>query len=413
VTYHFSNGSYVTANGALTTAPVSVRVIPYAPQSTSVFSGIALFAPSDATVTLKAFDTNGRMISGSGIQNPATIALAAGQQYQRLVQELFGIRSFTGWIQVEASTNNLGVYTTTGAWDQSEGDGATVQETATDFLLFHRGATAVLVNPAVTAASVTLSDLATNIARSTTVPGGSSVSTAVTGVTRIQSSQPLAAIERFGVLPKFGIGMPAPLSTAQTSLVIPAAVTGGGYNTTLYFGNPSSNAADATISYAGRSASVHVSANSGSILSLSDLLQIQNTTLQNDAVRVTSNQLLLASLDIENSSAVVSLSARPATTDVVFPTVTQGNGLFTGLAIASGSVAGNVTVEVYPPTGGSPISTTISLSANQQVSKTLNEFLPGLAVQTGGYVHIHSDQPIWTWEIYGSSSVLASAPSFP
>jgi hypothetical protein len=413
VTYHFNNGSYVASNGTLMTSPVSVRVIPYAPQNASVFSGVALFAPSQTTAVLKAFDTSGRMISGSGIQNPVTIALAAGQQYQRLVQELFGIVTFDGWIQVEASTDSLGVYTTTGDWGQSEADGSNAQETATDFVLFHRGATAVLVNPGSTPASVTVTDLTTSVARSLNIAGGSSVSTSLGGVTRIQSSQPVAAIERFGSAPKFGIGMFAAVSAAQTSLVIPAAVTGGGYATTLYLANPTGNAADATISYAGRSLSVHPGPNSATVMSLGDLLQIPNTTLRNDAVRITSTQPLLASLDIEDANAVVSLSAPPAKTDVVFPTVTQGNGLFTGLAVATGGADTSVTVEAYPPTGGSPVSTTIILKANQQMSQTLNELLPSLGDQTGGCVHIHSDQPIWTWEIFGSGSVLASAPSFP
>src|SRR5262249_23949361 len=85
-----------------------IKVIPSAPLSSSEFSGIAFYAPTAMSVVLKAFNASGMMImANSRVQNPVTINLAAGQQYARLIQELFGMTAFDGWIQVEASAPGL------------------------------------------------------------------------------------------------------------------------------------------------------------------------------------------------------------------------------------------------------------------------------------------------------------------
>jgi hypothetical protein len=67
-----------------------------------------------------------RNLVSSGARN-VTVGLAAGQQYARLVSELFGVSTFGGWIEVEASVAGLGVFVATGAWDMSELDGLGAQ----------------------------------------------------------------------------------------------------------------------------------------------------------------------------------------------------------------------------------------------------------------------------------------------
>ena len=104
------------------------RIIPSAPQSAGEFSGIALLAPASSAgpatmnVVLRAFDSNGAYIVGPGIHNPTSISLSAGQQYAKLVSELFGVASFDGWIQIEASDPRVG-YFHGNRRDRSVGDG--------------------------------------------------------------------------------------------------------------------------------------------------------------------------------------------------------------------------------------------------------------------------------------------------
>lgn len=115
-------------------------------------------------------------------------------------------------------------------------------------------------------------------------------------------------------------------------------------------------------------------------------------------------------LDIENESGSVTIGARPAATEFAFPHVANGNGLFTGLALATGASAATITIEVYGPAGGSPKSGTITLGANEQFGRLVSELVAGVETQVGGYIRIRSSQPIWAWEIYGSGTVMASGP---
>src|SRR5262249_50078004 len=148
-------------------------------------------------------------------------------------------------------------------------------------------------------------------------------------------------------------------SAAQSSLVIPDAVTGLGYTTTLTLVNVSSSAVDATISFAGASQTFHFSPRTSLRVSLADLLRLTDSQLRTGAVRVNVSagivgvpQSLLGLVDIENSSGLVSIGARPPATDVLFPHVANGNGLFTGLCFATGSAAATITIDVYSANGG-------------------------------------------------------------
>jgi hypothetical protein len=140
-TYYFSVRA---TNGAGLTSEVGVsdgirvdpsfqpqfRIIPSAPHGGTGYSGIALFAPTAMSVVLRAMDSDGALIGGAVVRNPATVNLAAGQQYARLVTEIFGLETFDGWIEIEASAPGLGIFTATGSWDTSQLDGSVARETS-------------------------------------------------------------------------------------------------------------------------------------------------------------------------------------------------------------------------------------------------------------------------------------------
>ncbi len=75
-------------------------------------------------VVLRAFDSNGCTSSARESTIRRAFPLSAGQQYAKLVSELFGVASFDGWIQVEASAPGLGIFTATGGIDLSAMDGS-------------------------------------------------------------------------------------------------------------------------------------------------------------------------------------------------------------------------------------------------------------------------------------------------
>jgi hypothetical protein len=384
-----------------------IKIIPSAPQNDAEFSGIALLASASSgsiNVVLRAFDSSGAYILGPGIRNPATLSLAAGQQTAKLVSELFGVQTFDGWIQVEASAAGLGVFTATGGLDLSAMDGSVARDTSTDFVMFHGGASAILVNPSLRSATVTITDLRTGNNQAITMPPVSRLVTPLTGPARVQSTEALAGIEIVNSPDGLSINAAEPVSAAQTSLVFPDAVVGGPYSSALTLVNVSAAAQNVSISFGGMTLSSAVGANGTARIPLTSPVPAAG------AVRVTAQGAILGVIDIDNGLDPVTVGARPGATDFLFPHLANGDGLFTGLAIVAGSASATVTVEIYNSTGGAPKSSTITLDSNQYLARLVSELVSGVATQLGGYIHIRSDQPIWAWEIYGSNRILAAGP---
>jgi hypothetical protein len=392
-----------------------IKIIPSAPENNIEFTGLSLLAPTAMTVVLRAYDSNGTAILGPGIRNPATISLAAGQQSAALLAELIGLQSFDGWIESEASNSGLGIFTATGAWDMSTLDGSVARDTSADFVLFHAGATAIFVNPSTRTANVSMTFLDGIGSRSFSIPPRGRFVTTLTNPVRVQSSEALAAIERVSAANKLSISGAVPAVDSQATLVFPQAVIGGGYTSTLALANVSGMAQTVAVTFGASTATLRLDANSSTRVSVGSLLQLSTGITNLGALSVTTSsvtgsQAIVGVLDIENETGLVTIGARPASTQFAFPYVANGNGLFTGLALTSGATSARVTIEVYGSTGGTPKSATVMLGPNQQISQLISEFVAGVGTQVGGYIRIRSDQPIWAWEIYGSGDVMASGP---
>ena len=88
-------------------------------------------------------------------------------------------------------------------------------------------------------------------------------------------------------------------------------------------------------------------------------------------------------------------------------------GYFTGISIAAGDEPANITIDVYPVSGGSAKTANLSLGAREQLSKQLSELLPSIGTQAAGSIQIRSDRPIWSWEILVVNGAMAAAPPLP
>src|SRR5439155_22450881 len=179
--------------------------------------------PTAMSVVLRAIDGEGILISGTGVRNPTTVTLAAGQEYSRLMSELFGIQKFDGWIQAEASTPGLGIYTASGALDGTSMDGAVARPLSSDFWLFHAGASAFLVNPSTRTATVNVSG------QPLTIAARNRITITLPGIVHVQSSEPLAAVERASSPTKLALNSAVSMSEGQSTLAFPYALIGGGY----------------------------------------------------------------------------------------------------------------------------------------------------------------------------------------
>src|SRR5437667_9692840 len=144
------------------------------------------------SVVLRAFDGNGNLVAGPGVRNPSSITLAAGQQYAKLVSELFGLQSFDGWIEADASAPGLGIFVATGSGDMLQLDGTVPRDPSADFVLPHGDALAVLVNPSARPATVTLTDFAAAQTHSLTIPARRKIVMPLAGAAGVPSSAPLS-----------------------------------------------------------------------------------------------------------------------------------------------------------------------------------------------------------------------------
>jgi hypothetical protein len=417
-TYYFSvravnNDGFVSAVGLSdgivinTSLTFTTRIIPYVQDNAARYTGIALLAPSAMSVTLNAVRDSG------AVAGTATVSLNPGQQYAKLITELFSLPSFEGWVEVVPSAPGLGVLAATGSRDNRDLDAIVPKNLSSDFVMLHGGATLWMVNPAGQPASVTVSGIGSASSTTLTIPARGRTGVTLQAAARITSSLPLAAIEVVEGPGRLAMSWPES-PTGATGLTFPHAVIGGGYSTTVTLANLGS-LTNATIQFRGISREVQVPGNSSTVLSLNSLFEIP-ANLQVDAVRITAppflfgNANLIGTVDIATPSNLVFLGARPMATEFVIPHVAQDAELFTGLAFVTGSVGATVTIDVYTPGGDVRKSGTIVLPANTQAARLVGELVPSVTTQIGGYIRIRSDQPILAWGVFGSNEAFASAP---
>jgi hypothetical protein len=258
-----------------------------------------------------------------------------------------------------------------------------------------------------------MNSLTGNGSQTFSIPARGRYVTTLTSAVRVQSSEALAAIERSQPPGKLGIDAAVSVTEAASALVFPHSVIGGGYTSSLMLANVSGTTQTFSVAGPGVQSAVIVLEPNRSI-QVGIAQRISGVTVGAVTVNpvgiVPQPPGLVGVLDIENETGLVTIGARPASTTFAFPYVANGNGLFTGLALATGGNAASITVEIYDSTGGTPKSSTFTLGANQQLGRLVSELVPGVGNQLGGYIRIHSDQPIWAWEIYGSGQVMASGP---
>lgn len=412
-TYYFSvravnNEGLVSAVGVSdgimvdTALLVSSKVIPFVQHNASRYTGIAMLAMSAMTVTLKAIDNDGVVIATT------VVSLNPGQQYARLVTELFDVPSLVGWVEAVPSGPGLGIFSATGSRDDQDLDGAVSRDLLSDFIVLHAGSALWMVNPSTQAATVTITGIGASTSTTLNIPARGRVSTSLQTASRVVSTQPLAAIE---VLegPGFLALAPPESPAGNTSLTFPQAVIGHGYATTVTLVNLGATT-NATVQFRGSSVTVPVAGNGVTVLALNSLFPIPPEILA-DAVRVsTASAILVGTVDIANPLNLVSMGTRPASTEFIFPHVAHGGSLFTGLCFVTGAAGATITIDVYTAGGDVRKSGTLTLGANQQLPRLVSELVPSISTQAGGYIRVRSDQPILSWEIYGSTEAFASGP---
>ena len=391
-------------------------VIPYVPDLPGSFAGIAILARVDTDVTLRAVAVDGTEPAGLGIRNPITINLEAGQQKVAFLRDLFGLAQFVGWLELDASQDSLGTYVAIGSNDLTRFDGWRAAPVSGDFYLLYGGvdSQAILANPAADAVTVTFRDLETDAEQLVGIPGRSRIAVPLAGPARITASSPVAAISQFGSGDRLGIG--EGISESRSSIVFPFGAAGTGSQSWITLVNTGPSAVETSVTFANMNTSLMLEGGRSTRVRLADLFGLSGDSFESGSVKIEvgdssdCDSCLVGTMEIETEDGLVALSPADPSADILLPFVATENGLFSGVAMAAGPAGATVKVTIFDTSGKPADSETLTLSSDESAAHLISDLIPSAAGQTGGYVRLESDEPIWAWEIIGTAESIASAP---
>ena len=127
---------------------------------------------------------------------------------------------------------------------------------------------------------------------------------------------------------------------------------------------------------------------------------------------------LIGYLDYGTDNGVL-LSAVPAQgrgfSDLFFSHVAEGLGFYTGLAFLNPhGQRTSITLDVFDRDANRVASTNLSLEPGERRARLMNELIPSLTDQLGGYVRVTASRPIFSFQLFGSRTsmdFLANVPA--
>ncbi|NWG12707.1 MAG: hypothetical protein HXY20_04135 [Acidobacteria bacterium] len=434
---------------------------PFRVQQDATYTGIAVTNPLPyrTKISLTAYDANGLLIFGAGVTNPVSFILPRSGQLAKLATEIFGTgfnASSLGTIRLAGNTSVLAGFYLQGRESTSGLDGATADLSPKQktFLpvVSHGGpspATEVeFYNPGTERATATL-DLydstgrKVSVASQEVVGGGTAVrdlreifpqvdlASFEGGYISTLSDKPLSLKETFGNSLDFNV-LPAQVPLQQERFYFAHFASGGGYETELNLINTASSVAasvtltlmDASGSPFGivsNAAELTIQPGAQAIRTVSALFPDLGSTLRTGYIRVdvrpistgyySSTPPIVGSLRFSAasgySSAALPLVMAPMS-EFVYSHVAQALGYYTGVAVLNtGSTAATVTVRAYRENGQEAGSFVTVLQPGQKIAKLLYELVPASSGQLGGYIRIHSSQPILSFSLFGTDDGLS------
>ena len=99
---------------------------------------------------------------------------------------------------------------------------------------------------------------------------------------------------------------------------------------------------------------------------------------------------------------------------IIYSQLAENGTYFTGVAIINANAqAANVTISAYNADGIQVGANTVRIGAGESVSRLLPQLIPGLPKMDGGYFRVDSDQPVFSFAVFGTStlSVMTAVPA--
>jgi hypothetical protein len=454
-----STGGIIVAARAL---PASSLYFPFFKALPGEYTGIALanLAADPATVRISARDASGAFLWSQDSTVPSDITIPSGAQYARVDRQIFNLTqgaSFNGSVTVESESPNLQGFFSTGDLAMNYLDGAeafsrgykqlhfvdVIQNTRTscEIHLMNVKDVPMSVDLALTAADGNVLSAISNRA----IPAGGKISGTVAELfgysaplasAHITASTTEDSLAGFQVIRQANAiaGLNAISAESGASLLYDPQLAVGNiglhFDTRLNLVNIGKTAATASISLMDeegqtlRAAPKTVTLVPGGQLSL-DVRKSFNIDFVQGYIRVAAPEgsklignVFFGNADPTEDSLNFAASLplfESGTRDLVFSHVAQSAGYYTGLAVMLPPevfAGANVSVEVFDSAGKSNGSSSFAIKPGQRKVCIIGALFPETNGQTGGYVRLTSDQPVISFEIFGSTDgrMLAAVP---
>jgi hypothetical protein len=422
----------------------------------SEYTGVALANTSGRVATLKltAYDKTGTVITGTGITNPATLTIPAGQQRPLVDSQIFGSGWGTSrtvaWLKVEGDVPQIAGFFLAFNGSLSRLDGADVGSTSVTSAIFPeveaRGTTQLHVaNAGLDAGTLTVelvkSDGSLRATAVTRPLSGNGVLVETLGelfpgVTvdasdyiRVSSNRSVVGFEYMAQAGKDVSGLNGQdASLGAKTLYSPQYVVGGpDWRTTLSLVNLDTVAGTLSFKFIGDDGVQIGSTQAVTIpargkLSITDqkfFLDAGNT-LRQGYLEITGNVRLIGSVVFGNPDTRGFVTALPLVgslqSQVVFSQVASNAVYYTGIALLNPSDdAANAVIQVFDASGAVIASKIESIPARSRRSRLLTEFFPALASAeiASGYITVSVNRNVAAFALFGDRglTVLSAVPA--
>jgi hypothetical protein len=418
--------------------------------------GIALASKSanPANLVFAAFDSNGNLINGPGIDNPVSRQLNPGTQNAILDMEIFGDgfenNTANGWIMVQSDNPDVVGFYLGFDRNNTEMDGTSFgYAPLKDMVLTEiepAGLTRInLANTSIGSANVTINlmqaDGTVRSSRSRTISGEGAVVADLytdlfdgiqpnqTDYVLVRSTQGLQSFELLkpnsGDMASLG---GQDLAAGGTALYSPQYAVGGSYRTSLSVINLDSRPGTVTLQLFGENG-VQIGASRVVVLNALGKIRIDDpnffatldsetvTTgyvqIQSDGVRL-AGSTVFANRDGQSFSSALPLIYN-LKTSLTFSQVASNDLYFTGIAVLNPNLNdASVTIELFSEDGHRIGQKVELVPGAQKVAKLVTEYFPSLVGQnrTSGYIRLTSSKPIASFALFGTNNltVLSAIP---
>jgi len=421
--------------------------------------GIAIVNPTDqpALIVLTAYGNDGRVLSGSGFQNPAQITVPARQQASKLTSELFGTGldpATLGWFQGTSNTDGLVGFFIFLNSSITLFDGADLPDSATRIVFNQVRVDAgystdiYVINTSGATATLELRLLGTGSflpSRSLVIASKGIARVDPASLFGVQSLPPGAYMSvssdnevagfQFVKSPNGDLlGLNARSAGEQLSrLDFPQMAVLGPWKTELGLLNYSVKSILVTItayksdgtlyrSPSARNNPVTRTLEAGASLreDLETMFGFSGAEALDGWVRAESSDPALNGYISYGIPALGSIAAVagavPTRTRAIFSHIATVFGYFTGVAVLNpGTVPAALRLLAIRPNGQVLGTFDAILQPGQRISKLIEELIPQAAGQAGGLIWVKSDLPVQLTSIFGTTNgvVLANIPAQP